>query len=137
MLKTKIYKVASADTTTGAVVGKSVYVGGARRVGVLLRLGSHTSGNTVFTFAGGMEEGFAGANDTATPTMTALNVMLDNVANTNAQNLTRIASKTLNTNGDYLLWLDPSVVLQWFAVNYNTTTDGAVTVFILVQEQEA
>lgn len=123
----------NADATTGANTGKSIYVGDAARIGILIRVGSHTSGNTVFTFKAGMEDGF-GIADTATPTMTNFNMMIDNVTNTNAQNPTRIQSKTLNANGDALLWVDPACYIRWLEVDYNTTTDGAASVFIVLQE---
>lgn len=132
MLKTRVIRVVNADTTTGAKTTNPVYVASAIRVGVLVRVGSHTSGNTVFTFKGGMEGGFG--EDTVTPTMTALNMMIDNVTNTNAQSPTRVGSKTLSANGDALLWVDPSCLINWLEVDYNTTTDGAASVFIILQE---
>lgn len=122
--------MANADTTTGPVVGRKVYIGDAWVVGILLRLAGHAAGNTVFTFKGGME------GSETDPVMTTLNMMVDNVTNTNAQNQTRIATKTLNTNGDVFLWLDPSVQLSHLEVDYNTTTDGAVTVIILKKIDE-
>jgi hypothetical protein len=132
MLKTRVIRVVNADTTTGANTGKSIYVGNASRIGVLLRVSGHSSGNTAFSFKAGMEQGMG--EDTTTPTMTTFNMMIDNVTNTNAQNPTRVASKTLSANGDALLWVDPACLISWLEVDYNTTTDGAASVFIILQE---
>ncbi len=133
MLKTRVIRAVNADTTTGANTGKAFYVGNASRIGVLVRVGSHTSGNTVFSFKAGLEQGMG--EDTNTPTMTTFNMMIDNVTNTNAQNPTRVASKTLSANGDALLWVDPMCKINWLEVDYNTTTDGAASVFIILEEQ--
>jgi hypothetical protein len=130
MYSKKVLKVASADTTTGAVAGVKTYVGNAKRIGILLRLGSHGSGNTVFTVKVGMET----LDGTNAPTMTAYNMLIDNVANTNAQTLTRIASKTLSANGDAFLWVSPETPINFIEVDYNTTTDGAASVFLLLEE---
>ena len=130
MYSKKIIKLVNADTTTGANTSGKLYVGNARKIGVLLRLGSHTSGNTVFTFKVGME-----AEDGSTaPTMTTYNMMIDNVTNTNAQTITRIASKTLNANGDAMLWVSQETPINYLEVDYNTTTDGAASVFVLLEE---
>lgn len=130
MLKTVAIKTANADTTTGAVVGNKNYVGDAKKIGILVRVSGHTSGNTVFTVKGGMED------LDGSPTMTALSVLLTNVANTNAQTLLRVASVTLSANGDAFMWLDDFMCLSMLEVDYNTTTDGAVTIFILKQIEE-
>lgn len=133
MFKTRVIRVLNGVTTTGAQTTNPVYVGEAVRIGVLVRVASHTSGNTVFSFKAGMEQGMS--EDTATPTMTAFNMMIDNVTNTNAQNPTRVASKTVSANGDSLLWVDPACQINWFEVDYNTTTDGAASIFILLQQE--
>ena len=126
---TKSYKIVSADATTGAQTGKIMYVGQARRIGVLVRRTNHSSGNTVFSFKAGYE------NLDESPTMSTFNMMIDNVTNTNAQTQTRIASKTLSSNTDAVMWVDPSIKINLLEVDYNTTTDGAATVFILIEEE--
>jgi hypothetical protein len=115
-------------TTTSA----PIFVGQARRVGIQIRCANHTSGNGVFTFKGSLEDASLNA---AGVTLTALNVLIDNVTNTNAQNPTRIASKTLSANGDAFLWLDPSLLVQWLQVICTVTTDGTYTAFIVVEDE--
>ena len=53
------------------------------------------------------------------------NMLLDNVANTNAQTLTRIASKTRASVGTDILWLDPVTLgVITHIKNLVTITDG-------------
>lgn len=70
-------------------------------------------GNGVFTVQGTID----GTN------FVALNTLIDNVTNTNGQNLTRVASKTLNTNTSVLVNLDVSG-LKAIRVAIDVTTDG-------------
>lgn len=129
MISTKVLKILNADTSTGAQTGSKIYVGNARRIGVLLRRGNHTAGNTVFSFKAGLED------IDGSPTMSTFNMMLDNVTNSNVQNLTRVASKTLSSATDAILWVDPMVKINFIEVDWNTTTDGSATVFLLLEEE--
>jgi hypothetical protein len=130
MLKTVSIRTANADTTTGAVTGINVDISDAKKVGILLRVAAHTSGNTVFTVKGSME------NLDLSPAFLAINTLITNTANTNAQMPTRVASVTVSSAVDTFLWLDDFALLNMLQVNYNTTTDGAVTIFILKQIEE-
>jgi hypothetical protein len=52
-------------------------------------------------------------------------MLIDNVANTNAQNFTRVASKTRATAGSDILWLDPATLgVITHIKNLVTITDG-------------
>ena len=78
-----------------------------------------SSGNGVFT----VEVSNDGTN------WVALNMLIDNVTNTNAQNLTRVSSKTLSSNTSVVVSLDD---LSWktLRVKVTVTTDGSYSAWI-------
>lgn len=56
------------------------------------------------------------------------NMLIDNVVNTNAQNNTRIASKTLSSNTSAIVGLDTlSIGFKAIQVTCTVTTDGSYT----------
>lgn len=107
-------------TTTSAPFN----VEGFKRIGLQLLAASITSGNGVFTVEGTIN----GTN------WVALNVLIDNVTNTNAQTLTRKASHTLSANGSALLFLDELVGLKAIRVVVTRTTDGSYSAFATASE---
>lgn len=129
MIKTTI--ITALDAVTATTTSNKFYVGNAKRIGFLFRRTNHTAGNTVFTVNIGGE-----AEDTVTPTMLATNMLITNTANTNVQNLTRVASVTLSSNTDAYVWLDPFVICTWVSVTATETTDGSHTAFIILQVGE-
>ena len=126
----KIPVVVTADATTGGVTGSKVYVGMSRITAILIRYGGHTSGNTIFTWKASLDD----EDGKTTPTMTNYNMVIDNLTNTSAQTPTRIQTKTISANGDYLLWLDPNSPVNYLETDYNTTTDGTVQIWYYVQQ---
>ena len=123
-----------ASTATGAQTGNPVYIGDAHRVGIILRRSGGSSGNTVFTFKGSLDA----LDGTNAPTMSAINVWVDDVTNTNVQQLTRIGSKTLSNNptDSDIVWLEYSAILNFIEVDWNTTTDGTAYAAILVEKED-
>lgn len=115
-------------SSAASVTSNNIYVGDAKRIGILLRRTNHTSGSGAFTVTASME-----AADTVTPTMTAINMIVDNVTNTNAQNFTRINGKTLSSNTDALLWLDTNCIVNFLSIAVTRTTDGTHSAFILIE----
>jgi len=122
-----IKKIVALDGVTATTTSGKIFVGGAKRVGVLLRRADHTSGNTAFTIKGSMDY------EEVSPTMTALNVWIDNVTNTNEQNLTRVAGKTLSANGDAFLWLDSNCIINYVEITATETTDGTHSAWVLAE----
>jgi hypothetical protein len=100
----------TADTTS-----KPLNVEGYKRVGFQFKAAAITSGNGVFTV-----EGTINGVDFVT-----LANLINNVANTNAQTITRVASVTLSSNTTAFVWLDPHVALKAVRVKVDMTTDGA------------
>ena len=99
-------------------------VEGLNRVGLQFLSASISSGNGVFTVEGTID----GAN------WVALNVLIDNVTNSNVQNITRVASKTLSTNTSVLVWLDNFLGLKAIRVIVTRTTDGSYSAFAVGSE---
>lgn len=97
---------------------------GFKRVGLQFLAASVSSGNGVFTVEGTID----GVN------WVALNMLIDNVTNTNVQTLTRVASKTLSTNTSVLVWLDDILGLKAIRVKVTRTTDGAYSAFATASE---
>lgn len=79
---------------------------------------NHTSGNGVFTVFGTVDN----------INYFALNFIDLNVANTNAQNPTRVASATLNSNTTKAYALDQFIGLKAIYFAVAVTTDGAYSV---------
>jgi hypothetical protein len=122
-----IKKITALNAVTATTTSDKIFVGGAKRVGVLLRRSNHSSGNTAFTIKGSLDYG------DVTPVMTALNVWIDNVTNTNSQTLTRVAGKTLAANGDAFLWLDSNCFVNYIEITATRTTDGTHSAWVLAE----
>ena len=91
-----------AITATVAIADvKADLVAGAKQIAISL-----TEGGTVNNRSGALTV-FVSVDGGVT--FHATNMLIDNVTNTNGQNLTRIASKTRNSAGTDLLFLDPIV----------------------------
>ena len=103
-------------TTTSA----GFNVEGMKRIGLQF-LADITSGNGVFTVLGSID----GTN------FVALSLLIDNTANTNGEQLTRVASKTLNSDTSVLVFLDNLVRLKAIKVKVTRTTDGTYSAFLI------
>lgn len=119
------------DAVTETTTSGKVYVGNAKRVGFLFRRTLNSGGgSTAFSVnIGGEPEG------TETPTMLACNMLITNTANTNAQNLIRVASISLAADTDAYAWLDPACVCTWVSVTSTETTGGSGTAFVIVETE--
>lgn len=124
MLNFIVEKSLDGVVATGSTNGKVVSVEGRKRIGIQLQCADHTSGNGVFTIEGTID----GTN------WVALNMIIDNLTNTNAQGPVRIGSKMLNTNSTILLWLDEFLALKAIRVVVAVTTDGTYTATVLASE---
>ena len=124
MMGPKVITALTAVTTT--TTSGNIWVGNYKKIAILVRAASITSGNGVFTVKGGFAE-----SPSTSPTFTALNTLIDNVTNTNGQQLTRVASKTLSGNGDAFLWLSPETPVTHLQVIGTVTTDGAYSAFVI------
>jgi len=128
MRTTKIITVLNAVTAASTASGK-IYVGDATRLSLHVRRASG-SGSSTFSVKIGME-----SPGTVTPVMTAYNMLIDNVTNTNGQMLTRISSKVLSGDGDAFLFFDEAFKFNWIEITGAVATDGNASVFLLIEQE--
>jgi hypothetical protein len=141
----RIRRITALSAVTATTTSSKFWVGGARRVGIMLRAAAITSGNGAFAIKGSLQD-YGDANGTPEAsgnrtggvgvTMTALNVFIDNVTNTNAQTLTRVNGKTLSSNIDAFLWLSPECLMNWLEITVTRTTDGTYSAWIIVEDDD-
>jgi hypothetical protein len=142
----RLRKITALNAVTATTTSSKYWVGGARRIGIMLRASAISSGNGAFAIKGslqGVDEAATGGVDAfgnqlggVGVTMTALNTFIDNVTNTNAQGLTRVNGKTLSSNIDAYLWLSPETPINWLEITVTRTTDGTYSAFIVVEDEE-
>ena len=112
------------DAVTATTTSKPANIEQLKRIGLQFLAASISSGNGVFTVEGTLD----GVN------WVALSTLIDNVTNTNVQNFTRVASKTLSSNSSVLVWVDSRLGLKAIRVVVTVTTDGAYSAFIVASE---
>lgn len=114
-----------AHPISGAAVAGSPVAGvfaasNAQNISFQFNCKSHTSGNGVLTLLG--------SNDGIT--FTAISFVDPTVANTNAQNITRLLSKTLSANGSAVGTIENRFKFQFLQFVVTITTDGVYDVFV-------
>jgi hypothetical protein len=118
--------ITALDAVTATVTSNEIYIGGFKRVALLFRRADDAGGTSAFTVKAGFAE--AGTD----PTMTAYNMLIDNVTNTNAQNYTRVNGKSIAaSNGDVMLWMDPACPATHITVTVTETTDGTHSAYVI------
>lgn len=111
----KLWKLEDAITATNTPV--ALKVAGAKRIGLIFTEAgtvNNRSGALVLTvsYDGGV-------------TFVTYNMIIDNVTNTNAQTLTRIGSKTVNSASSVILFLSPETLGAMTHLKATiTVTDG-------------
>ena len=120
--------ITALDAVTATTSSSAIYVGGAKRIALLFRRANHSAGSSAFSVKASLDDA-----TTATPTMTALNLWIDNVTNANTQTLTRVNGKTLSANGDAFLFLDINCIVNWLEITVTETTDGTHSAFIILE----
>ena len=119
ILVTAIDASAAATTTSQAI-----NVENAEKVTLLLTRTLHSSGSTAFTVTASVDG----------TTFIAVNTIVDNVTNTNAQDLTRVASATLSSNTSKMYALDiANFGYKEIKVVATRTTDGSATAKVLIE----
>lgn len=109
---------------TATTTSSQIPVAGARKITLFLTRANHGSGSSKF------EVQVSGDDDT----FVAFNKLVDNVTNTNAQNLTRVASVTLSSNTTSIVSMDlEHDTFVSMKVKVTETTDGTHTARVLVE----
>lgn len=112
--------VGATATATSDVVS----VEGLHRIGFQFKRANHSAGSTAFTVEGTIN----GAD------WVALNLIVSNVTNTNAQMRTRVASVSLSSNTSVLAFLEDLVCLKAIRVVATETTDGTHSAWLIASE---
>ena len=119
-----IKKVTALDAVTETTTSNGIAVQGAKKITFAFTRADHGSGNTVFTVMGTID----GTN------YYALNKLVKNVANSNSEQLTRVASITLSSNTTEIVSLDlQHDSFEKIKVKATETTDGTHTAKVLIQ----
>lgn len=120
----KIYHVIKVlDDVTATTTSVAVPIAGAKKVVLVYKRADHNSGNTVFSATVSLD----GTN------YITYNKWIDNVANTNGQTLTRVASKTLSANGTGILTMDPDDGFLDIKITATETTDGTHSAWLYIE----
>ena len=120
--------ITALNAVTATTTSSKFYVGGASRIGLLFRRADHGTGSSAFSVKASLDP-----EDTVTPVVTAFNLLIDNVTNTNTQTPTRVNGKTLAANGDAFLWVDPMAIVNWLEITVTETTDGTHSAWIIAE----
>lgn len=120
--------VKALDAVTATTTSAAIDVREAKKITLLFTRANHAAGSTAFTVTGCIED------DATTGTFVALNTLIDNVTNTNAQTLTRVASCTLSSDTSKVYSLDvDNFGYTFLKVTATETTDGTHTAKVLVE----
>jgi hypothetical protein len=107
--------VVALNAVTATTTSSEIDVRGAKKVVILCTRANHSAGSTAFSVTGSIDKG---------TTYVATNIV-DHAANTNAQTVTRSASKTLSANGTAWIALDLEyLAFDLIKVTATETTDG-------------
>lgn len=111
--------VAVTQTTTS----EPINVRGAKKVVIRLQRSNHAAGSTAFSFTGSIDKG---------TTFDTINIV-DEVVNTNAQTVTRSASKSLASNSVAYVCIDLEyLALDQIKVTATETTDGTHDAWVYI-----
>lgn len=112
------------NVVTATTTSKDIPVDGAERVSFVLTRASHSSGSSTFTVTGSLDG----------TTFIALNNIVTNVANTNAEQIVRAASVVLGSNTSVIASLDLTYLsLRAIRVVATIATDGSATARVNVE----
>ena len=112
------------DSVTATTTSEAISIEGAVRVTIVVQRSDHSSGSTALT---------VDVSPDATNWI-AYDKLIDNVTNTNGQNLTRVTTKTLSADGIDFVSMDTTTdCLPWLRVKATETTDGTHDVWVIIQ----
>lgn len=113
------------NAVTATTTSSDIPIAGAKKVSMRLTRAGHSSGSSTFTVTGSVD----GTN------FIALNCIVTDVTNTNAQTITRVASVALSSNTSSLVSLDLThLTLKAIRVVATIATDGSASASVSVEE---
>jgi len=119
----QVYLTKALTSVNSTTISDAVDIGGAKKVVLVLQRTNHSSGNTVYTVTVSVDG----------TVYIPYNKLITNVANTNGQQVTRVASYTSSSNESVLYTLDPMDCFQFVKVTATITTDGRANAWVLAQ----
>lgn len=103
------------DAVTATTTSAAQNVAEAKKITLFLTRANHSSGSSAFKVSGSIDG----------TTYVDLNSMIEDLANTNAQDYTRTASVTLSTNGTKVVGVDLTHFgYEWIKVTVTESVDG-------------
>jgi len=118
-----VQSIHTINAATATAVGQPIEVGNAKAISFVFKRSAHSSGSTAFTVEVSFDSG---------TTWIAYAKLISNVANTNAQTLTRVASVSLTSNTTVLYTMEPEAITH-VRVTATETTDGTHDAWVLVK----
>jgi len=116
-----LYKV--LDAVTATTTSDPVNIENAEKITLQFIRANHSAGSSAFAVTVSLD----GTN------YVTYNKLIDNVTNTNAQTLTRVAGATLSSNTSKVYTMDMvSDHYRWMKVTVTETTDGTHSALALV-----
>lgn len=120
---TKPKLIKAIDAVTATTESAPIDVRGAKKIVIRCQRANHGSGSTVFTVTGSIDKG---------TTFDPINIV-DEVVNTNAQTVTRSASKTFSVNGISYIAVDMEyIALDSIKVTATETADGTHSAWVYI-----
>lgn len=115
--------VVALNAVTATTTSEPINIENARRVSLLFTRANHSAGSSAFSVTVSLDG----------ETYVAYNKLIDNVTNTNAQTLTRVASASLASDTSKVYALDlENDVFRWLKVTVTETTDGTHTAKVMI-----
>ena len=110
--------VIALDAVTATTTSEKIYVEDAKKITLILTRANHDSGSSAFSVLASIDG----------TTYITINSMIEDLANTNAQNYTRVASITLASDGNTLAAVDcKNNQYKYIKIKVTETTDGTHT----------
>lgn len=112
------------NAVTATTTSEEIVIAGAKKVSFMFTRADHSAGSSTFT----VEVSLDGT------TFVAYNKLISNVANTNAQTLTRVASVALASNTSAFASMDlTSDTIYAIKITATEATDGTHTAQVLIE----
>jgi len=120
-----VQMITALNAVTATTVSPKIWIGDYDRVAILYRRANHSAGSTAFTVKAGFAQ--LPSDD---PTMTTYNQLISNVTNAIAEGQVRVNSVSLATNGDAMVWMDPTAPATHIEITATETTDGTHSAYV-------
>lgn len=111
------------DAIESSQTGGCAGVAGYSRLGFQFKAANISSGSGLFKVQG-----------TTNGTDWTYLALIDNLANSNSQTLTRVLSKNLTANSNVLMFVDEGLSLRAIRVALTYTTDGSYSAYLIASE---